>query len=150
MSVASEDYRLDMMPISTKTGVDPAIEVSPAGAAYMIEIAAGKVFRPMLARMTLVASGDAANRQMQLYITDGTTTLWASALGGIVTAGLTQTQTWSRMSMLTTPGTLTGLHMPDITMLPGWKIYVYIANFDTVAAGDNAGPLIVYGQEGPA
>jgi hypothetical protein len=100
--------------------------------------------------MTLVASADAANRTMELYITDGTTIMYKAPIGLTITAGQTRTQTWARDGLVVTAGTQYGMHIPHIEMLAGWKAYVYVANFDAVAAGDNATALTIYGKEAPA
>ena len=143
-------FNWDSIQVVTKTGTDPAIEVSPDAAAYSVVVPAGKRFRPESVKMTLAASADAANRQMFLYIFDAVPEIiFQSALGLVITAGQTKTQTWNRMSMNVTVGTQYGVHFPDIEMSATWQLRVGINNFDTVAAGDNAGALTVYGKEAP-
>jgi len=146
----NDAFNWDSIPYTTKTGADPPIEVAPGEAAYRITIAAGKRFRPEIAKVTLVASADVANRQFYFFITDGADYLFSSVLGLVITAGQTKVQTWMRMSMNTTAGLQYGIHFPDLELQPGWQMGVYCLNFDTVAAGDNASALVVYGKEAPA
>lgn len=134
-------------PTILKTGVDPAVEVAPDGAAYRLTVPAGKRWRVESAWMEIVASADAGNRQMGLNITDGTRVLFVSAYGLVVTAGQTKAQSWARMSMITAAGTQYGLHFPDLELAAGSQIYVYCAAFDAVAAGDNCSALFAYVKE---
>ncbi len=144
-------FNWDSIPTVAKVGTDPAIEVQPESATYAVVVPAGKRFRPVYAKMTLVASADAANRQMYLVIYDAAgAVIFQSVLGLVVTAGQTQTQTWARMSMQVTAGTQYGVHFPDLELGAACQIRVGINNFDAVAAGDNASALTVYGKEAPA
>jgi len=138
----------DSIPMTIKTGADPAIEVEPSNSP--ITIAAGKRFVPYIAYMTLVASADAANRTMELYISDGTAIVYKAPIGLTITAGQTRTQTWVLDSLIVAAGTQYAMHIPHIEMMAGWRAYVYIAGFDVVAAGDNATALTIYGKEAPA
>jgi len=144
-----DGFNWDSIPTISKTGTDPAIEVSPDSATYAYVVPAGKRARVEGASMTLVCSADAANRSMFLRISDGTNDIFDSVAGLTITAGQTRIQTWVRMSMLTTAGTQYGVHIPDIELQAGWKIQIAVNNFDTVAAGDNASALTVYVKEAP-
>jgi len=143
-------FNWDSIPSIAKVGTDPAVEIPPSDPSYVLTVPTGKRWRLEGAKMGLVASADAANRTMQLIITDGTDIVFGTVQGLVITAGQTKTQTWVRMSLNTTPGLQFGIHFPDLELLAGWKVYVYITNFDTIAAGDNATALTVWIKEAPA
>ena len=139
------------IPVVTKTGTDPAIEVTPDAAAYSLEVPAGKVWRVETARMSFVASGDAANRSMYMKIYDaGDQIMFLSVSGVVITAGLTKAQSWCTGSLEVTTGRQYGIHLPPMLMPEGWYLRVGVSNFDAVAAGDNAASLIAYVREAPA
>ena len=140
----------DSITTVAKVGADPAIEIAPDGIAYMIIVPDKERWRVEGGKMGLVASGDAGNRSMQMIFSDGIDVVFGSSQGLTITSGQTKVQTWMRNSYLTTAGTQFGLHIPDVECMAGWRIYVYIANFDAIAAGDNATALTLWIKRLPA
>ena len=141
----SDQVNWDAILVTAISGTDPAIEVAPDGAGYEVTVPAGRRAIVQVAAITLVASADAANRVMFLnFVTSAGSVKWISTAGLTVTAGQTKTQTWCKNSLVVTAGTQYGMHMPDIELSAGDKIYVYCALFDTVAPGDNCSALTVY------
>ena len=141
----NKSFNWDAIPVVAKVGADPAALTQPA----LSVVPAGKRWLVFTIKNTIVASADAASRTGYVVVNDGTETVFSSIVGPAVTAGLTRTQTFQAMSMITV-AQLTGMHMPLFELPTGWGITINWVNLDAVAAGDDCGPVTVYVKEAPA
>jgi hypothetical protein len=131
--------------LRTYVGTNPA-----AGAEVDEVVPAGKYWRLLAVRATLVDSGVVANRQPRLIVTspDGVTIKWHSPQANSATAGQTNPFCWGRKvgdQALNYTGLGPTLILADLVLGPGMHVKTSTALLDV---GDDWGAPVLHVVEG--